>query len=117
MEYKLEDLESKKEIQEFEEKKEVFPNNIPINFSKSSVKGFDQRSPEEIALAEQIKLKNLSIKKQRELERKNSKILVRVRVNKTNSNSSNGFANAIIITIITIVIAVLIAIGTLYFLK
>ncbi len=85
-----------------------------VNSSKSQVKGFDQRSPEEIALAEKIKYKNLSIKEQKELERVNSKALVRVRVkrndNNDHANISNGFTNAIIITVITILTALVIAI-------
>ena len=90
-----------------------------MNYSKSSIKGFDQRTPEEIAIAEQIKSKNLSIKEQKELERKNSRVLVRVRAKNSNGtpNSTNGFANAVIVTVITIIIAIIVAIGTLYFLK
>lgn len=117
---------ARKEIQELKPKVEetktqykISQNNTTMDYSKSSIKGFDKRSPEEIAIAEQIKVKNLSIKEQKELERKNSKVLVRVRTKNSNgtSNSSNGFANAIIVTIITIVIAIVVAIGTLYFLK
>ena len=90
--------------------------NNPINYSKSQVKGFDKRSPQEIAIAEQIKLKNLSIQKQKELERVNSRTLVRVRT-KNDTLNSNGFVNAIIITTLTILVAVFIAVKTIYFLK
>ena len=90
--------------------------NSPINYSKSQVKGFDKRSPQEIAIAEQIKLKNLSIQKQKELERVNNITLVRGRT-KNGTLDSNGFANAIIITILTIIIAIFIAVKTIYFFK
>ena len=80
------------------------------------MKGFDKRSPKEIAIAEQIKLKNLSIQKQKELERVNSRTLVRVRT-KNDTLNSNGFVNAIIITTLTILVAVFIAVKTIYFLK
>ena len=88
--------------------------NSPINYSKSQVKGFDKRSLQEIAIAEQIKLKNLSIQKQKELERVNNITLVRRRT-KNGTLDSNGFANAIIITILTIIIAIFIAVKTIYF--
>lgn len=107
---------AKKEIDsKIAESKNNRENNL-VNYSKSQVKGFDKRSPQEIAIAEQIKLKNLSIQKQKELERVNSRNLVRVRT-KNDTLNSNGFVNAIIITTLTILVAVFIAVKTIYFLK
>ena len=92
--------------------------------AKSSIKGFDQRTPEEIAIAEQIKSKNLSIKEQKSQEKSLEKEKVRKLVkpinnenNTNNASNTKGFANAVIVTVITIIIAIIVAIGTLYFLK
>ncbi len=107
------EIESKVEVSK--NNREISQNNV-INYSKSQVKGFDKRSPQEIVIAEQIKLKNLNIQKQKELERINSRTLVRVRT-KNGTFDSNGFANALIITILTIIIAIFVAVKTICFLK
>ena len=107
------EIESKVEVSK--NNREISQNNV-INYSKSQAKGFDKRSPQEIVIAEQIKLKNLSIQKQKELEKINSRTLVRVRT-KNGTLDSNGFANALIITILTIIIAIFVAVKTICFLK
>lgn len=77
----------------------------PVQESKSSElkKSFDQRSQNEIAIAKQIKEKNIAIKKQKEQQKNLEKPKVKTLTKPTNSggNSSGGFVNTLILTLIT----------------
>lgn len=66
-------------------------------------KGFDQRSQNEIQIHQQIKEKNLAIKKQKEQQRNLEKPKVKTLTKTTNNggNSSGGFVNTLILTLIT----------------
>ncbi len=80
----------------------------PLTPSKSDLKGFDQRSPQEMALASEIVAKNKVLKEKREREKALSQNLKRVRV----KNDNAGFANALIVTIGTVLVGILLAIVT-----
>lgn len=66
-------------------------------------KGFDQRSQNEIQIYQQIKEKNLAIKKQKEQQRNLEKPKVKTLTKTTNNggNSSGGFVDTLILTLIT----------------
>lgn len=66
-------------------------------------KGFDQRSQNEIQIHQQIKEKNLAIKKQKDQQRNLEKPKVKTLTKTTNNggNSSGGFVNTLILTLIT----------------
>lgn len=75
----------------------------PQTYHSTPKKGFDQRSQIEIQIHQQIKEKNLAIKKQKDQQRNLEKPEVKTLTKTTNNggNSSGGFVNTLILTLIT----------------
>lgn len=85
------------------------PKNNNPQSSFNEKKCFDRRSQTEVDVAQQIREKNMTIKKQKEQKRKMNKLKVKTLTTSSpqssNSNGSKGFANTIILSLIVSFVA------------
>jgi hypothetical protein len=87
--------------------------------TKQEAVGFDQRSQNEVAIANQIKEKNMAIKQQKEQQRGLDKPKVKTLTNPSSSvrsSSSSGYVNILTLALIAIFVAVALSLIIYYIL-